>query len=308
MFKKIKHIILFRLNRLKQKGYHSPLVFRIKLKLLLPLGYYDNFFLKVPLDDYWKNRIQDVVDCPDNKLIERYPGAGMVKNGRQVMHNGIVVTLGGYYGTAIVQMLKKNKGVHEPQEEYAFEQVLNTIPDGGTMLEMGSYWSFYSIWFNKRVKDAKNYLVEPAIYNMRYGINNFRINKVKGQFTNAFIGKVSGSQDGIRVICVDDYLAENNIGFIDMLHSDIQGFEYEMLLGASKTIRDHKIGYVFISTHGNEVHYECLNFLQSNDFAILCSADENDTYSLDGLIVARSNKYQGLEKIEISLKTKVIVK
>lgn len=305
MYKKIQHIISFHFKRLKNNLIHSSFFFKIKLKYFLPLGFYDKIYLDIPLEDDWKKRIQDVVDCPDNRLIERHPAAGTIKNGSQVMHNGILITLGGYYGEAIVQMLHKNKGVHEPQEEYVFNEVLKTMPKGACMLELGAYWSFYSIWFNKRIKEAKNFLVEPVVINMLYGINNFRINRVKGKFTNAFIGKVSGSLDGIRVVSVDDYIAENEIQFIDILHSDIQGFEHDMLLGASKAINDHKIGYVFISTHGNKVHDECLKLLQLNDFKILCSAGEQDTYSLDGLIVARSNHYKGIEEIEISLKTRI---
>lgn len=257
-----------------------------------------------PLYETWDERIQDVVSCPDNKWIVRHPNAGKVRNGKQVMHNGIIVTLGGYYGEAIVQMLKKNKGVHEPQEEYAFEIVLGKMPTGAVMIELGAYWSFYSIWFNKKVNGAKNFLVEPELNNIMYGKNNFRLNNVKGKFTQAFIGKVTDIQGAIPVICVDDYVAENNIPFVDMLHSDIQGFEYDMLLGAAKTIASHKVGYIFISTHGHKVHQECINFLLENNFKILCNANEQDTYSLDGLIVARANYYAGVDKIKISLKTK----
>lgn len=290
----------------KKKIFNSPLFYKLRLKYLLPLGIFDKLYIRVPLEDGWKERIQDVMDCPDNQLIKRHPQAGMIRKGKQVMHNGIKVTLGGYYGESIVKMLYQNKGVHEPQEEYAFGEVLKKMPAGGTMIELGAYWSFYSIWFNKEVKDAINYMVEPGLVNMQYGINNFKLNNVYGKFTNAFIGRVDGRQEGIPVICIDDYVTENGITFIDILHSDIQGFEYEMLLGASHTIDDNKIGYIFISTHGDEVHYKCLEFLQSHNFSILCSADAKDTYSVDGLIVARSNSYPGIEMIDISLKTKLI--
>ncbi len=305
MFSKISHIISFRLRRLQKNILNSGWYHQLRLNYFLPLGLYDASFLKAPLDEVWDERIQDVLNCPDNKLIERHPDAGKVSHGKQVMHNGIFVTLGGYYGEAIVQMLEKNKGVHEPQEELAFEKVLSTMPDGATMFEFGAYWSFYSIWFNKKVNNAKNFLVEPELFNIMYGKNNFRLNKVKGNFTQAFIGKTAEMQGKIPVICVDDYVAENNVQFIDILHSDIQGFEYDMLLGAEKTIAKNKIGYFFISTHGNDVHNKCLEFLIENDFKILCNADELDTYSLDGLIVARSNHYPGIDKIEISLKTKL---
>ena len=304
LHKKIYHIISFHYKRLKNNVTNSPFFFKTKLKYLLPLGIYDTKLLRVVLDKDWKNRIQDVVDCPDNKLIKRHPDAGKIKNGKQLMHNGITVTLGGYYGAAIAQMLSLNKGVHEPQEEYAFEEVLKTLKVGATMIEYGSYWSFYSIWFQKKIKNAHSFLVEPNIFNMQYGINNFKINNVKGHFCNAFIGKLSGVQNGIPIICTDDYVATNKIEFIDILHSDIQGFEYDMLLGSTQTIKENKIGYVFISTHGNDVHYKCLHFLEQHNFKILCDADEYETYSLDGLIVASAEHYKGLDKIEISLKRK----
>lgn len=280
----------------------SDLFFKFKLKYVYPTGVLDKAYLTNPITEEWKERIKDVVNCPDNQLIKKVKGAGTVKHGKQIMHNGILTTMGGYYGDAITQMLFKNKGVHEPQEEYAFDVVLKGIRPGGIMIELGSYWSFYSIWFNKAVLNSKNFLVEPVKNNMLVGINNFKINKVKGKFTNAFIGKTSGVLDQIPVICIDDYVEENKIEFIDILHADIQGFEYDMLLGSSKTIANHKIGYFFISTHSNKLHYQCIEFLKANQFDIVCSADLYDTFSLDGLIVAKSIYFEGVDKINISLK------
>jgi hypothetical protein len=277
----------------------------MKIRYILPFGFEDSKFLNSSKDILWEERIADVINCPDNKHIKRNSDAGRVKGGKQIMHNGIYVTLGGYYGEPITKMLYKNYGVHEPQEEYVFQEVLKILPEGSTMIELGAYWSFYSIWFHKTIKNAKNFLVEPDKFNLVYGKNNFRINNAKGKFTHAYVGKDSGNYDQTPIICVDDFVAVNNISQIDILHSDIQGFEYDMLLGASKTINENRIRYIFISTHGNKVHYECLLFLEVNKFEILCSIDENDTYSMDGLIVARSKAYEGIDKINVSLKSKV---
>ncbi len=303
----IKHLFkTFKKSGFVRKILASDWYFKFKMKYIIPLGVFDKIYLTNPIDESWKARINDVMKCPDNKLIKRVPNSGKVKNGKQVMHNGILITMGGYYGDAVTQMLFKNKGVHEPQEEYAFGLVLKEIPTGGTMIELGSYWSFYSIWFYKEVKDAKLFLVEPGKNNMRFGINNFKINNTTGKFTNAFVGRNSGVMDGTPIICIDDYVESNKIEFIDILHSDIQGSEYDMLLGASKTISDRKVGYIFLSTHGNELHYKCIDFLKANNFTIVCSADEYDTYSLDGLIVAKSIYYDGVDKINISLKTNAV--
>lgn len=307
MYKAIHHIVTFRFNKMKNRVLNSNIYNNIKLRFLLPIGVFDKLYINTSLEEIWKERIADVISCPDNALIVRHNSAGQVKNGKQLMHNGINVTLGGYYGDPITQMLYKNKGVHEPQEELAFGLVLDTIPEEGTMIELGSYWAFYSIWFNKKIKNAKNFMVEPDPNNLRYGVNNFRLNRISGIFTNAYVGKKSSTLNKMSSINIDDYVAEKKINFIDILHSDIQGFELDMLLGASQTIKENKIGYFFISTHGNKVHYECLDFLLLHKFQILCSADEFDTYSLDGLIVAKAPFYKGLEKINISLKSKKAV-
>ena len=302
---KIKHIITFRYNRLIKNLGTSSLFYKIKFQILLPLGIFDQGFLNEKLDKNWIARIDDVKSCPDNLQIDRVPNAGAVKNGKQIMHNGIAITVGGYYGGPITQMLKVNKGVHEPQEELAFHKVLSSIPENATMLELGSYWSFYSIWFQKKIKGAKTHMVEPEVVNLLYGKNNFRINNVSGKFTNAYVGKESRNINGAETITVDGYMTENNISFLDILHSDIQGFELDMLYGAANAIKSKSIGYFFISTHGNDIHYKCLSFLKDNNYAIVCNADENETFSFDGLIVAKSPNYKGINNIPISLKTKL---
>ena len=39
------------------------------------------------------------------------------------MHNGLKIHLGSYYGPEGATQLIINKGVHEPQEEYVFQEV-----------------------------------------------------------------------------------------------------------------------------------------------------------------------------------------
>ncbi|MEJ7820898.1 MAG: FkbM family methyltransferase [Chitinophagaceae bacterium] len=218
------------------------------------------------------------------------------------MHNGLYINLGSYYGPEVAQILFYNKGVHEPQEEYVFSLVLKDMPQGATMIEMGSFWAFYSMWFQKAIPNAKNFMIEPESFNITSGKKNFNLNRLKGDFVQAFISSKSGKLQGIDVICVDDFVVDKKIEFIHLLHSDIQGYEYEMLQGAKKTIDSNKIGYIFLSTHTNDLHYKCLEFLKLKGFHIVASADLNQTYSDDGLIVAKSNNIKGIDAVEISLK------
>ncbi|MBS1507547.1 MAG: hypothetical protein JSS79_12965 [Bacteroidetes bacterium] len=277
------------------------LIHRIKLEILLPLGYYDQKLLDKKISINWDERIKDVVGCPDNSKIKRDGNAGEIRKGAQFMHNGIRITLGGYYGAEIAQMLVKNKGVHEPQEEYAFGLVLKDIKKGATIIELGSYWAFYSMWFLRTINGAKAYLIEPDVFNMAYGKNNFKLNRLKGDFTTAFVGaNTCFNENGEKVVSVADFIRQKKIDFVDILHSDIQGSELVMLQSINKILAEKRIGYLFVSTHSNELHYDCLSLLEESGYQLVCHADLDNSFSVDGLIVAKSPMYPGIEKIEIS--------
>lgn len=265
-------------------------------------GLFDNIIRNYKLSGDWNRRIEEVLLSGDNAYIPRVEDAGAIRRGKQIMHNGIRIHLGSYYGPEYSKMLEVSKGVHEPQEERVFAEALKTIPSGATMIEMGAFWSFYSMWFNKEVAGARNFMIEPDEFNIGHGKRNFRLNKMEGTFVKAFIGRQSGQAGDAKTIAIDDFVQENKISFVHMLHSDIQGFEYDMLLGAEKTFAEKKVGYVFISTHSNELHYQCLDFLKERRFVILASADMDETCSVDGLIAARAEHFSGIGPVPISKK------
>jgi len=277
--------------------------------VLYPSGLFDNFILnnKKMLTDDWEERIKEVIICPDNNDIPRVTNAGQVEKGKQIMHNGLKINLGSYYGPEFVQMFYRNKGVHEPQEEKIFQEVLKVIPNGGTMIEMGAFWSFYSMWFNKDVKNANNYMIEPDKVNLKCGTNNFKLNNMKGHFTHGFIGKESSNLEGTPMICIDDFVKEKEIKHIDILHSDIQGFEHDMLLGSEKTIASNKVSFIFVSTHTSPkgVHQKCIDFLKNHNYPIIVDVDLDNTFSADGLIVAHSPQVTWNKDVKISQKQNI---
>ncbi len=271
---------------------------------IVPSGMFDSKVLELPIGETFQRRIKEVLSCPDNQFIERVKDSGVVNKGKQTMHNGLKIHLGSYYGPEVAQQLYANKGVHEPQEEYVFQEVLKKMRSNATMIELGAFWSFYSMWFNSIVRNAKNFMVEPDNFNLGCGKRNFALNKMKGDFTQAFVGsKHSVDTKGNRMIGIDEFCQEKNIKFIDILHCDIQGFEFEMLKGAENMILNDAIGYFFISTHSNEIHYKCLDHLRVKNYIIVATSDLNETFAEDGLIVAKSKNYPGVEKIKIALKT-----
>jgi hypothetical protein len=63
-----------------------------------------------------------------------------------------------------------------------------------------------------------------------------------------------------------------------------------MLTGATRLLTDQRIRHLFISTHSNELHYSCIQLLESKNYLIDVSIDLDKTYSWDGLIVATRPK------------------
>jgi len=227
----------------------------------------------------FKDRFRDILSDPNNLFISRCEKAGTIENGCVVLHNGIKVEKDGYYGD-FSKILILNKGCHEPAEERMFELILRDIPENGTMIELGSYWSFYTIWFNKVVKRARNYCIEPELQNLNLGKKNCLLNNIHNvDFTQGFIGK--------RQINLCDFVKVKQIESIDILHSDIQGYELEMLQYITELLIQNKIRYLFISTHSDGLHYECINLLKKCNYRIIASADfETETFCFDGIIVA----------------------
>lgn len=286
-------------NLIKSNQFISYLLYYIKDFFSPP----DNKLAVAKVDDFWQKRIQDVLKSSDNEKIHRNENAGKIIGRVQVMHNGVEIRIGSYYGneSAIAgmhEMLKLSKGVHEPQEEFVFQEILKTMRNGALMVELGAYWSFYSLWFNKCVPEAKNYMIEPDARCLYSGKRNFKLNKAKG----VFIQKKIDSFSDKHTICIDDFMLEHNITRINLLHSDIQGFELAMLQGANRAIHNKLVDYIFISTHSDELHSKCKEFLIERDYYLVAEADMLNTFSYDGLLVFAANK---TPEILVSQKSKL---
>jgi len=111
-------------------------------------------------------RADMTVSCRDCDPIPKVPGSGKVISfeGKpvQIMHNGVRVVAGGYYGDWMTGIIERLRGHHEPQEEVVFHEILKHLPPSATMLELGGFWSYYSLWFKSQHGDQrKAYVVEP---------------------------------------------------------------------------------------------------------------------------------------------------
>lgn len=231
----------------------------------------------------FQERFKDVISDPLNLLIERVPEAGYMDDDLNIiLHNGNKVPSEGkysYYGN-FSELLIFNRGVHEPIEEYCFQEVLKRIDSSNpTMIELGAYWAHYSMWFQKYFPNGHSILVESEMHNLKCGEWNFNVNGFSGNFINQEVAK--------NQFEVDEFLANNKISALEILHSDIQGFELEMLECASNSLNNKQINYIFISTHSEKLHSDVCKLLESHGYRIEISSNfESHTTSFDGFILA----------------------
>lgn len=241
-------------------------------------------------------RFREVISDPINVLIERVPEAGIVEGDEVCLHNGIrvpVIGTGAYYG-AFSQLLVINRGVHEPLEEYVFQELLKKLPAAPQMIELGAYWAHYSMWLKKERPAATTIMVEPDPDNLAAGQANFLRNGFEGEFIRAAVA--SGHWE------LDLFLKTRGISRLDILHADIQGYELQLLEKGSEAFKAAAMDYVFVSTHSQEIHRHIITELAKFDYRVEVSSDfDHETTSFDGFVFASSPRaeriFNGFEHV-----------
>jgi len=272
-----------------------------------------------------EERAKMTLACKDGEDIPRVKNAGKtaVIRGKevQIMHNGLKVLKGAYQGNWQSKIIEGLKGIHEPQEEKVFYEVLKKIPPNSTILELGSWWSYYSMWFLKTIKNSKAYCCEPDPENLELGKANARLNSIiegKGIFFRQYASgfqnnkkiKFKTSRDKIITVpirSVDSIIMEEKISKLGILHMDIQGAELDALKGAQESIQKGLIRFLFVSTHHYSIssdptmHHRCLSFIRKNGGYIIATHSIFESCSGDGLIVASFDKIDKDFTVRVSL-------
>jgi hypothetical protein len=257
-------------------------------------------------------RIELAAACRDCDTIPKVRDAGAVTTSLageyQVMHNGVRVYTDSHYGKYNTEVIRRLEGHHEPQEERVFHEILSAVPPSGVMLELGSFWAYYSLWFLSVVERGLAVMVEPLASALAAGERNFELNSRQGTFVRASIADIErpeaevelwpGMTTVVETVTVDGLMERLALDHLDILHSDIQGAEVRMLKGATSTLAAHRISWIFISTHGENIHQKCLKILRSHHYRIVAEHTPSESYSVDGLIVAASDA--AVERIRIS--------
>jgi FkbM family methyltransferase len=257
-----------------------------------------------------QERIENTTAVRDCDPIPKVENAGAVemRDGHrvQVMHNGVLIEEGCYYGAWTTEIIRRLRGHHEPQEEPVFHAIVERLREDTprpAMLELGSFWSYYSLWLRQAIPATSCVLVEPDPNNLAVGRRNFALNGAEGSFIHAAVGEV---HDGtirlpcesdrvirrVRTVTVDGLLAELGIDRLDVLVCDTQGAEAAMLRGARAAIAAGRIRFLLMSTHHHSysgdplTHQRCLALVREAGGHVIAEHTVAESCSGDGLIAA----------------------
>jgi FkbM family methyltransferase len=264
----------------------------------------------IPLMRPIEARIAMTVSCRDADPIPKIEQAGEIgamPDGTpvQLMHNGVIVQKDGYYGAWNTRLIQLCRGHHEPQEERMFHEVVSCMQAGGTMVEIGGFWAYYSIWFLRAAAGRRAVLVEPDPAHAAIGWTNLGLNQLRAQadIIPGFIGPKPGSamafetesSGRLDLPCLDlaAIMERGGMSHLSILHCDAQGQEFNFLEQAAPLLQAGRVDWLFISTHHHSIsgdpmtHQRCVHLLLALGATIEAEYDVHESFSGDGLICAR---------------------
>ena len=249
------------------------------------------------------------ISCHDSNPIPKVPEAGktFVFQGEriQVMHNGVKVVYGGYYGDWMAHVIRGLRGHHEPQEELVFYTLMRYVRNRSVMVELGAFWAYYTQWFLRDIPDSVAVCVEPDASNLDIGKRNAALNGTtdRVRFANAWVGgdhlavhtaptETSHIPVALSMLNCSAVLEHCSGPCVELLHMDIQGAEVPFLRSIDSATVRGRLRFVMVSTHHSSIsgskstHPDCMEILRDIGATILVEHDVVESFSGDGLILA----------------------
>jgi FkbM family methyltransferase len=253
-------------------------------------------------------RVAMTISCRDADHLPKVEGAGEVflHNGALVqrMHNGVLIEEGCYYGPWMTEIIQALRGHHEPQEEVVFHEVLERLvatEPTASMIELGSFWAYYSMWFHQRTQGNLIVALEPDPNYLEVGRRNFALNGMNATFLQGAVGDSPGQPvaftaestgESVEVVQYDlaSLMADTGLHRVGLLMVDIQGFETVLVERADELFSRGAIRFMIVSTHHHQIsgsaltHQQVLERLKGCGAHVIAEHTVGESYSGDGLI------------------------
>ena len=152
-----------------------------------------------------------------------------------------------------------------------------------TMVELGSNQAYYSLMFKSMCKwhnkTSDVLCVEPNERHMVRGKEHFLMNNLEASFCDYIIGDyelikkdldastLPGGSEFLlvtkkEILTLSELLEKYNLEELDVLHMDVDHSERAVLASSEHLFKNKKIKTIFISTHREDLHQYCLDFLK----------------------------------------------
>jgi FkbM family methyltransferase len=255
------------------------------------------------------SRVSMTLSCRDADSLPKVAGAGSLAeyDGArvQIMHNGVRVLAGAYHGEWMSRIIGGLRGHHEPQEEKIFAQLVACARPGSLIVELASFWAYYSLWFLREVPSSTALCIEPDAQHMAIGRRNAQLNGLSDRvaFVEAWVGaqnqqnfvarcESDGQLRALPCLDMNGVLARAGGRSIELLHMDCQGMELGFLQSMRAAASAGKVRFAMVSTHhvsisgSRTTHADCIDAIRDLGGTLLAEYGVLESFSGDGLVVA----------------------
>ena len=257
------------------------------------------------LDDELARRVRLTLSCRDADPIPKVAGAGklVTLNGAdvQIMHNGVLIERDCYQGPWMTELIRCLQGHHEPQEELVFQRLVERLASesDASMIELGCWWAYYSLWFGQALPGAVVVAMEPDPTLLETGRRNFELNHQTATFVWGGIGATDplrfateGSVDPLEVRGYDlrGLMRAGGLKQVSLVLVDIQGAETTFVEQSLEQLRAGAVRFLILSTHHHSIsgdpltHQRLLSTLRDLGAHVITEHSVGESFSGDGLI------------------------
>lgn len=211
-------------------------------------------------------------------------------------HNSLFKGLAGF-GRALNRLYEnRNHDIYSNGEMTVLKKISKINPS--VIIDGGANVGDYSLMVSKIIPKCRIYAFEPVkstfhkltenvreyswIHPMMSGlfkencsmeINLFKADEHSSLYDIQGLPEKSNLKETIKLIRGDDFFEEKNIESVDFLKLDIEGAEYDALLGFEKSIKSGKVkaiqfeyGYINITT--KKLLIDFYKFFEANDYVV----------------------------------------
>ena len=186
------------------------------------------------------------------------------------------------------------------------------VKSGMTVIDIGANVGCHTVRFAKQVgASGKVIAFEPTKYAYEKLKKNVALNMLKNtvleksalsdksvkkqmvQFKSSYPldNKVKRAKDIISITTLDEYVSKHNVGKVDFIKLDVDGFEYKIIRGAMKTIKMNKpiiiteIGVSTLKNAGDDIN-DLIGTLSRIGYRFYSDKNQSEFYDKSKMIAA----------------------